>query len=160
MAINIIGEINSEGFEAFVTAVEAETAKLISINLFSYGGSAEAALAFCSYMRMRKDKVFSITAYGSVESAAVLILAAGHRRKMTKEAWVMVHESPIDKTAYPSTTAHERASAQLRRMEDQWNDLLAERTKASAPVWGSMHIETTYLDAEECLELGLIDEIV
>jgi len=154
-------EISSESFSEFMDFVERFSPKhepVLEIDLFSNGGSAEAALAFCAYMRLSPFK-FNITAYGEVASSAVLVLACGHKRRMTKEAWVMVHESSF-KAGKLSSSGYEEMGRQLRRMEDQWNELLAERTKATASYWGSIHKETTYLSAEECLELGLVDEII
>ncbi len=53
----------------------------------------------------------------------------------------------------------ERETQHLRNMETQWSDLL---TKCShTPVnWTKLHKDTTYLNAHECLKLGLIDEII
>jgi len=165
MAIKLIDEISMDSFKDFVEKVEAIMAEPdwdcepIQVDLFSHGGSAEAALAFYSYMRLNPEVSYHITAYGEVASSAVLVLACGHKRRMTKEAWVMVHESSF-KAGKLSSSGYEEMGRQLRRMEDQWNELLAERTKATASYWGSIHKETTYLSAEECLELGLVDEII
>lgn len=157
--IRLIDAISSESFKLFIeesSVLLAESKDPIEVELFSHGGSAEAALAFAAYMRL--NPYFNITAYGEIASSAVLVLACGKVRRMTKEAWVMVHESSTKLRG--TVTDLEREAEQLRRMESQWNEIMAERSKVTERSWSGMHKETTYLSAEECLELGLIDEIV
>ncbi len=169
MKLYITGDINEESFREFSHGLyllerkrhvtkEAKYAKPVRIELNSGGGSAIDALAFYSRMRISPFK-FDITLHGCAMSAAVLILAAGDVRRMAKEAWVMVHEdSETIKNAFVKDI--EKRGAQLRLLEDQWNELLASRTKASKATWAHLHDDETYLTAEECLAMGLIEEII
>jgi ATP-dependent Clp protease protease subunit len=173
--IIISGEISMESYKEFAAQMDTvenylntvnliseaggleEGSQVIDVELTSAGGEAYAALAFASKIRQCIHPTI-VTAHGLVASAAVLILAYGNERRLAKEAWVMVHEDAG--TTEGSVTLVEIEIKHSRRMEDQWNQLLADRTKADAETWGKLHKATTYLSPEECLELGLIDEII
>jgi ATP-dependent protease ClpP protease subunit len=158
--IILSGGIDEESFKDFceqMGELEEGPAGVIDIDLCSGGGDAYTALGFCARIRTSSCAT-RVVVYGSCQSAAVLILAAGTKRYMTKESWVMVHEDQ----AVPegATSLIEVESKQLRAMEDQWSKLLAEYTKTSAKKWAKLHKETTYLTPEQCLKLGLIDGVV
>lgn len=164
--IYIHGEINDETYVKFSrqlsrreAAVKLSDNIIQEIELISDGGSALSAMAF--YDRIRRSSLHvNITATGFVASAAVLILAAGDCRRMTKNAWVMVHEDTTGSLKGLLVTDAEREIKQLRILENQWNKLLAEVTKISAREWERLNINTTYLTPQECLSYGLIEEIV
>lgn len=157
--IYITGEINEEAYTKFCEALDSfdQYNEPIEVHLNSGGGDASDAIAMATRMRLHPYAV-NVTVYGQASSAAVIILAYGARRRMTTESWVMVHEES-DKIS-GDVRLLEREVEQLRRVEKQWAELLAERTKVTASYWESVHSETTYLSAEECLELGLIDEVI
>jgi len=167
--IKIIGELTQQSYtefsdtfdECIETCQAAQEAGVwdedpITIELNSEGGDVFSALAICSKIRLSGVPVH-ITALGTIASAAVLILASGTSRSMAKEAWVMVHEDEVEYSGRVSKL--ERTAKHQRRMEDQWNMLLAERTRTSAETWAELHKCSTHLSPEECLALGLIDEI-
>lgn len=160
-----ISEISMESFLEFSKQLAAIEDKTMDsglteqvIELCSGGGESYAALAFVARMRL-SPLMLKVIGYGYVASAATLILASGDKRCLTKEAWVMVHE---DQGALEdvSIAAMEREAAHLRNMESQWVSLLTEVTNTSFEYWTSLHQETTYLTPTECLELGMIDEII
>lgn len=159
--IYVVGDIDWESYKNFcIDMDEAESknkGKQIEIHLASDGGNAHAALAFSSRMRLSENRI-CVTAAGYVASAATLILASGDLRRLTRESWVMVHEEQGELVG--SVTELETETAQLRRMEFQWAALLWRKSNTSAKDWGEMHKQTKYLSANECLELGLVDEVI
>ncbi len=165
MKLYIIGDINDESYKEFSEALShiellnnPDTSGSVEIELNSGGGDAVTALAFFSRMRTSPFK-FEVTLHGCAMSAAVLILAAGDVRRMAREAWVMVHEdSETIKNAFVKTI--EKRADQLRMLEEQWNELLASRTKTTVDTWHHLHDDETYLNAEDCLVMGLIEEII
>ncbi len=167
--IYIVGDINHEAYLEFskkLSKLERRGDKTIQIVLSSDGGDGMVGLAFYDRIRLSKDlgHTIRITAIGLVASAAVIILAAGTKgeRRMTREAWVMVH----DDTPNPHDVKNrrlveiEKTTAHLRRIENQWNHILAENTKSIESHWDLLHKEETYLSAGECFYLGLIEEII
>lgn len=159
--IYINGPIDSNAFLAFsrrLSRLELDSPNApIEVEISSEGGEAYAALAYFDRIRNSPCEV-NITSYGLVASAAVLILAAGTKRRMGKSAWIMVHEDSGDFSG--DTSSYERDAKHLRRMEDQWNILLERVTFIGRAKWSVLHKATTYLCARECLDLGLIDEII
>lgn len=129
----------------------------IELILSSGGGNAYDALAIAGRLR-RSHCAINVVGYGLIASAAVIILAYGNHRKLTKETWVMVHEDSGKEAG--TIAAMEKSIAHSRRMETQWCQLIAEHTKADFDTWTLLHRDETYLSAKQCMELGLIEEIV
>lgn len=158
----LIGDITYEAYDAFskelseVIKSKSNIVKII-LELSSTGGDAYVSLAFYSKIKSCRIPI-EIVGNGFIASAAVLILAAGKKRYMTPESWVMVHEE----TEELNCEVHqaERMIAHQRRMEDQADRILAANSNISAEKWKEMHKETTYLTAEECRAIGLIEEII
>lgn len=163
--IAIIGEINTEAYLKFsdeLYEIENELKGkeefgFVELELSSEGGSAELALAFSARIRTSPIAVY-VKVYGLVASAAVLILASGDKRYMTKEAWVMVHEEGLELEGDVSSV--EKQAKHYRRLEDQWAYLLASMTTTGIQKWNELHKAETYLNAKQCLELGLIDKVI
>lgn len=156
----IVDDISMESYAIFsreLAELQSISNETIDIELASHGGDAYAALAYAARIRLSTCDI-RITAVGFVASAAVLILAAGDKRFMTEESWVMVHEDAGELEG--DVTSLEREAAQMRKLENQWNSLLEKYTKVSAADWATFHKQTTYLTPISCRNLGLIDEIL
>jgi len=159
--IRIIGDIDLEALKKFSEELEAAKPNKfgnIVIELTSPGGDPDVALAFAAKMRLCKHEI-CIIAHGIIASAAVIILASGDHRMMSKESWVMVHEGSYDDLKGELHQV-EKQTRDYRRFEKQWAYLLDRATHTSAAVWTALHKETTYLNAKQCLRMGLIDEII
>ena len=161
--IRVIGDITHDAYLRFTKRMDQleQVDEDINLVLCSDGGNPMVALAFYERIKMSICPV-TVTATGLVASAAVIILAAGKYRRMTKSAWVMVHDGTPDEDVVKNKRVGqlEAIAKQERRMEEQWNRILAENTQTSIDKWDELHKNETYLSAEECLELGLIEEII
>lgn len=159
----IIGDISDESYKEFVEALDGMEDILedddILIELHSHGGCAMAALAFYDRIKRIKGEV-TIEAYGLVASAAVLVLAAGDTRKLSKNSWVMVHEDTVAVKSSMSVSQVEKNAKVSRQFEIQWAKILAIETHTSARQWEELHKEEKYFTANDCLDLGLIEEII
>lgn len=160
--VNIIGDIDESTYAKFVEELdglnEIQEDDDLTIELSSHGGDAMVALAFHDRIRQIKGDV-TIHGFGIIASAAVIILAAGDRRIMSKNSWAMVHEDTVPTEEDARVSSVERSAATSRRLEKQWNALLAARTSTTAQEWEYLHMNESHLDAKTCLKLGLIDEI-
>lgn len=160
--LHIIGAVDSESYAKFseeLTQLEYSQEEEITVELMSEGGDAYTAFAF--YERIKNSPIhINIRATGFVASAAVLVLAAGDKREMTKLAWAMVHEDGGVETEGLAVFEMEREVKHMRTLELQWNEVLSSVTKISAAEWEVLNKKTTYLTPEACLNLGLIEEIV
>lgn len=155
--ISIIGEIDSEAYANFREELQSAGNARITIVLNSTGGSAMDAQAIAHKIRRHRSPI-TIEATGEICSAAVVILAAGHKRRMTSSCWLMMHEE--QGKVKGSVTDMEHAIKVLRAKENQWNKLLEKYTGTPANVWAKLHLGETWLTPKECLKYGLIDEIV
>ena len=157
----IIGDITQESYLDFTKELHESQSEDIIIELTSDGGCALTAMAF--YDRIRScGKNVTIEARGNVGSAAVLILAAGHIRLMSPNAWVYLHEEQLDGTEAEGLGAslHKASIERVFRLENRWNKLLEDATGTSAEIWEDLNRKITRLDREECLTLGLATGVI
>lgn len=135
--------------------------RTIIIDLHSEGGDLYAALAYSTLIRqaLGMNIEVRIIVRGIVASAAVLILAYASQRYMFNEAWAMLHETSTE-ALEGNLTEIAQEHKQLEALEKQFSELLANNTKTSYSKWRQLHKGVTYLSAQECLKLGLIDKIL
>lgn len=158
----IIGEINEESYLKFseeLSDIEdnEEPGHTIEVEMNSHGGCAIDAIAFYDRIKNSRCKV-NFTVYGQVSSAAVLVFAAGNKRVMAPEAWMMVHEDE-DKLS-TRTSGFERHASHMRMFETQWCRLLSLNSNITAEAWAELHQKTTYLTAKDCVMLKIATEIL
>lgn len=158
--INIHGEITDETYSKFskkLSRLLEMGNEQITVDLHSEGGSPYAALAI--YGRIVScPALVHVIAYGACMSAATIILAAGHKRSMAPETWLMVHDGVS--SAKGTVTTHLTHAKQTAREELQWDSILAKHSLLSANDWRKLSKRTTYLSAEQCLQYGLIQNIL
>lgn len=152
----LIGEINNTTATEIIKqldAIKLPTELLIS----SEGGSVYDALLI--YNRIVASPV-PITTIGSglVASAAVLLLAAGSKRIMDKQSWVMLHQGSV-KLGRLTPTQLEREIQHARQLEYQYCDILAEHSSTDSETWERFCKNEVYLSPAQVKELGLIDFI-
>lgn len=164
--IYLVGDISEESYLSFSKKIAFVLKKHkkgslpnININLTSTGGDAYTALAFHDLLANLKGKArITIHARGLVASAAVLILASGQVRVMSKNAWIMVHDDLVDLSDSRVAAARKDLNHYIR-MENQWNSLMSNLTKADIKTWDKLHSDETFLTPTECFHLGLIDRV-
>jgi ATP-dependent Clp protease protease subunit len=99
---------------------------------------------------------------GKVFSAGVPLLASGTKGKrfVTRNVRIMMHRCS---TASMGTTADMKSSHdEMRLMEDQMVQVIAENSKLSVGEIHNMFSRNTdeYFSAQEAIEMGLADEII
>jgi len=134
----------------------------ITIQLNSCGGYCIDGIALYDYIQqLRKiGHYFTIIAIGEASSMGGIILQAADWRVMGATSELLIHEVAAEQ--YGSKTVswiHDR-HAYLLKLQRRMDEILAERSTMTA-----MEIEEKakkldwFLDANEALELGFIDEI-
>lgn len=157
--IYVVGDIDDESFLAFskrLDKLEAASVAPIVLELCSEGGSAYSGMAFAGKIRACRCKVF-VHAYGVVMSAATAILAAGDRRTVDTDCLIMIHDGS-QKVNGPEVDVT-KALVQMRKEEQQWADFFESVTGTPSKVWRDISQATTYLRADEAMQLGLVDHI-
>lgn len=163
--LRIIGDIDWPMFEKFSEMIDLVPIKhKVLVELASDGGDASAAIAIAEKIRLLKlrGQRIDVIGYGSIASAAVIILASGSHRMMTRESWVMVHQDQVTFETATSTDLVKVESDHLQALDEQWCSMLAFYSggRSTSERWVALHKNTTYLTAKQCLKLGLIDEEV
>lgn len=158
--IRITGEIEEGSFDhldACLSELESRSRKAITIRINSPGGEVYEALAMVGRIKSSKCKIVT-EGYGHIMSAAVAVLAAGDRRRMSRYAWFMHHE-----VSYEGGGKHSEMKnivVQQEAEEAQWASIMEEFTEADKEFWlhTGRHLDL-YMSAEECLEHGVVDEL-
>lgn len=161
--IRLEGDIETEKtfrhLDSALTALETADADTpITIKLKSYGGSVHEACALAGRIRTSPCRI-RVEAFGPVMSAAVLLLAIGDERAMSHYGTVMHHEASWGMMGRHSSMKH--YVAHFDSEEQRWADWMAEVSNKPSKFWlekGS--IRDFYMDAQTCLEAGIIDEII
>ncbi len=160
--IRLVGPISAPMTRRFLAAMDIleneHDCLPISVQIFSDGGEAHAGLAIAGRIKSSVADV-DTTVYGTAQSAATLIFAAGRYRHMSKLAWVMVHESSDEPDGAVNSSRMKSQAKQLEREDQHWNKFMEEFTGTPAATWGKLDEKETYLNAEQCLELKLATHI-
>lgn len=158
--IYIIGEIDQVAFATFTEQLDAlldeHPTKPIEVELCSGGGEEGAAFAIYGKMNASTAPI-NITAYGEVQSAAVIILAAGDHRVINAETVLMVHQSSAE---FEGSVKYLKVEMdELQRAEHQFCDALACHTHLSSNEWYALSKDTTYFTATTAVYYGLADAV-
>jgi ATP-dependent Clp protease protease subunit len=159
--ILLIGDIDTEAYLEFVqklVEVENSKAQNVTIELTSDGGHALVAFAF--YDRMLASRLnITVIGRGNIDSAAVLILAAGDKRVMSRNASCLLHEEQYPEVGGPFHVM-KSLLAEHQVIEDKWNQTLADRSNLAPDQWAVINKKSMRLWADQCLQYGLIDEVI
>lgn len=158
--LRLIGQVNDDMVylvDEFLSNAEANKAQRVEFLICSEGGHAMCGLAI--YDRMRQSPVkITVKALGNCNSAATIILIAGDKRLMGENGWFMVHDTTTKVKGDTHTIV--RAGKQAEREETQWALILSKHSSPDYAAWREYSKNTTFFNAVECLNLGIIDSII
>jgi ATP-dependent protease ClpP protease subunit len=145
-------------------SVLEKTTDIRKINLFinSPGGDAFSGLALADQLERAKRKGFHITAHASgiIASAAVPVFAVCNRRLAAPGTIFMVHETSIWKWPGRETASDIRSQNSLMTLiRDRYIGKLASYSNVSKEEWEELEQKTTWFDADQAKQWGLVDEI-
>ena len=106
---------------------------------------------------MSKTPVYTVNMCACF-SASGVILACGHKRYALKGSSVLIHSG----STYLGGTREQADSAKkfVDKSDKKFNDILFKRTKIDQKTYRSKAPKDWFLDDEECLKYGVVDEIV
>ncbi len=161
----IMGLVQLNGGKIFPNPLEEGEERPEDVHfLISTGGGAVydmfGIIDMMNIVKRRRD--IATLGTGKVFSAGVPLLASGTKGKrfVTRNARIMMHRCS---TASMGTTADMKASHdEMRLMEDQMVQVIAENSKLSVGEIHNMFSRNTdeYFSAQEAIEMGLADEII
>lgn len=160
-SIQLTGEIDGEMFnliDSALTLLEEQSKAGITIKINSQGGALYEALAIVGRMKASKCKI-TTEGYGSIMSAAALIMSAGDKRRMSSYATFMFHEASGEHEGTIKQLKHN--VKQLEREWDIWCGYMDKFSACTKEFWLSQGLlgEDLYLTAGECFTHGVVDEV-
>ena len=142
----------------FDNFIEVNPKQDITLNITSYGGDVYAMLGTIDYFKSLPVKV-NTHCVGACMSAAAVILACGTgKRSMTENSTVMVHEGSAFESGKTSDVL--KGADHLKKLQNNINRIMGDVTNKSTEFWEGVSKSDTYLTSDECLEYGIIDEII
>lgn len=160
--IRIVGDITESEFDSFDSDLSYHEEQNpngceIDLRITSQGGLEDVGLAI--YDRIKASPLHIVTTvHGMAYSSASLVLSAGNHRRMMPNAWIMYHQSTFKSKDMTSAAAHK--IEHHKRCEEQWVKLIQANSRLTIEQLHEMHMKETYINAEEALKYGLIEEIV
>ena len=112
--IRLLGEINFQTVGQLIAQTDSMMKSGIDeliLNISSPGGQVDPSLAAFQYMKGRRVPL-TVHNFGSVESAAVMLFAAGTKRYSTSYARFLIHP-PVLQIQGQSFSIHERDAGEL-----------------------------------------------
>jgi ATP-dependent protease ClpP protease subunit len=157
--ILLTGKVNDAMFARFDLLCELFLDDIntpVDLVIHSHGGEPYAAIAIVNRMRSCGLQ-FNVSVYGHCASAAVLILAAGHRRTLYHGCVIMHHEATYDVGAQKHSE-HISQLKQAQREEETWAKFMERFTGKPAQFWLKAGRKTDlFLTPEEAIQLNLAD---
>lgn len=132
--------------------------KEINMIISSYGGDVYSMLGMIDYIRNLPIKVNTHCLGASMSAAAVMLACGTGKRTMSKNSSVMIHEGSAFEAGKTSDVL--KGADHLKLLQKSICDILGEVTKKTSDFWKGVSKQDTYLTAKECLEYGVVDEVV
>lgn len=134
-----------------------EERKPVKIFINSPGGDVTYSIVLANTILKSKTPVHTINLCDAY-SAAGIILACGHKRYGLLGSSALVHSGSM----YVGGTREQADSTKkfIDKQDKKFNEILFSRTKIDSKTYKQKAPKDWFLDTEECLKYGLIDEIV
>lgn len=131
----------------------------IELYIRTDGGIVEDMFAIYDTIRQSKAPIHTY-GVGCVASAGVVLLTAGHCRFAFQNCWLMHHLSKVISEG-DEREIHAQAEAN-KKLATRTYELLAKHTRKTAKTWEREATKQgeVWLDAEQMLEWGIVDEII
>ena len=148
-----------DGLDAMSVVAELERINPtgdLHVRIHSEGGSYLEGLAIYNALKQSPRRVV-VTIDGMALSMATFIALAGDEVRMPRNAWQFFHFAGA-----PVNGNHEdlrSAADQLEAFSQQAAELYAENSDFSVDEWLNLMRGNTWMNAQQCLDAGLIDTI-
>ena len=129
----------------------------IRVRLNSGGGSIVAGVAGMDNIRTLKVPVYTIVD-GFCASAATFLSVVGEHRQMTKNSFMLIHQ--LSTSFWGKYEEFEDEKKNLDLMMDMIRSVYREHTTIPIKELDKILKRDLMLEASDCLEWGLVDEII
>jgi ATP-dependent protease ClpP protease subunit len=138
--------------------MEKEGKQKITIRISTYGGEIHSMNQIVARIQ-RCPRYIQIEGYGKIMSAGLCILACGDKRLLSRFCEVMHHEVSY----YNDWAKHKDQKnyiEQTEKSELKRFQLLEDLTGTPVQIWKNLADgPDKYIDPEDCVKLGLVDEL-
>jgi len=147
----------SKSLSILQTQYGFNTAPRIKLHVSSDGGDVFPSLS--SVDRIKNCKI-PVDTYveGLVASAATLISVVGHHRYISKNAFVLIHQ--IRSEFWGNFSEFQDETKNMNLLMKSIKKIYLQHTKLKEAELDDILKHDIYLDAEEALKYGIVDEIV
>ena len=129
----------------------------IYLHIQSYGGCVFSGFSSIDYIKGTKAPIYSIVE-GCAASAATLMSVVADKRFITEHAFMLIHQlSGGVWGTYEDIVDNKKNCARLMKMI---KDIYLKHTKIPKSKLNGILKHDLWLDAKQCLEYGLVDEII
>jgi ATP-dependent Clp endopeptidase proteolytic subunit ClpP len=129
----------------------------INLRIRSDGGTLFEGIAVLDRIRTLKSKLHTYVE-GGAASAATLISVAGHKRFIGKNSLMLIHQ--LSGGSYGNFQQMEDQHENHRRLMGIIKSVYKQYTKIPMKVLDEILKRDLWLTAEQCLEYGMVDEII
>ena len=127
------------------------------LHIQSYGGCVFSGFSSIDYIKGTKAPIYSIVE-GCAASAATLMSVVADKRLITEHAFMLIHQlSGGVWGTYEDIVDNKKNCARLMKMI---KNIYLEHTKIPKSKLNGILKHDLWLDAKQCLEYGLVDEII
>lgn len=130
---------------------------VIHLHLSTLGGEIHSAFSTVDTIRRLKSKVYTYID-GSVASAGTLISGIGHKRFIGQHAFLLIHQ--LSSGLYGKFAELEDEFYNCSNLMKILKDYYKKHTKIPMKKLDELLKRDIWLSAEECLEYGIVDEII
>lgn len=129
----------------------------IKLHITTYGGSVHAAFSAIACIKSSKIPVHTIVD-GYAASAGTLISVCGARRYINRHSSMMVHE--LSGFTWGRMSMMEDQMEDMKKMMVKLKEIYTSHSKLTSKQLDKIMKKDSDWYAEECLEKGLVDEII
>jgi ATP-dependent Clp endopeptidase proteolytic subunit ClpP len=130
----------------------------IRLYIRSDGGDIHAGLSAMDCIANMKHVKIRTIADGVCASAATFILLGGHRRYMTRNSYIMIHQLNMDGT-WGKFEDFKDQLANLQQFMDRFREIYLRETKIPQEKLEEILKRDIYMDTDKCLKWDIVDDI-
>lgn len=163
LEVNEFDAAAAKAFEAGIAAALRSRQPILPVIIDSFGGQIYALNRMLDAVRTAQTRGLQVVtvAHGKAMSCGAILLAAGNRRYVGRDAYVMIHDA-WDFSWGKTSDLRENAK-HLEHLDARGYEILDEACGKAAGYWKQRvhdigHADL-YLNAEDCLQAGLATHI-
>lgn len=154
---NIYEKIKFWNFADTMNSVSQKERTPIKIYIDTPGGSLQASLSIMDTINASETPVYTVN-YGEACSGGFFILTQGHKRFGFKDSTYLFHEGAT--TINADAHKFDQYSDSYKSKRCQLKELVISKTNITEEIYNSKIKDDWWLNADEALKLGIIDEII